>query len=197
MNYKYINKENDKTLILLHGTGGDEESLINLANLIDPEANLLGIRGNINENGLNRYFKRFNIGSYDLDSYHLEVENLYKTINILKDKLNLNLDKTTIIGFSNGANIALGLLTKYPKFINNYALLSSIIIDKNSVFNNMENLNLFMTYSYNDPYVKMTDFKFLINRLNNNKSNLELLEISGHVINEIVLKKLREWYIKL
>src|SRR5690554_5739838 len=108
MNYKYINKENDKTLILLHGTGGNEDSLINLANFIDPEANLLGIRGNINENGLNRYFKRFNIGSYDLDSYHLEIENLYKTINTLKDKLNLNLDKTTIIGFSNGANIALG-----------------------------------------------------------------------------------------
>ena len=44
-------------------------------------------------------FLRFKIGSYDLDSYHLEV-NLYKTINTLKDKLNLNLDRNNNYWFS-------------------------------------------------------------------------------------------------
>ena len=52
-------------LVLLHGTGGDERSLLDLGHDLDPQASLLGIRGNVLENGMPRYFKRLAEGIYD------------------------------------------------------------------------------------------------------------------------------------
>jgi len=50
----HIYKENDSsavTLLLLHGTGGDEKDLLPLADIIDPNANILSVRGQVLENG--------------------------------------------------------------------------------------------------------------------------------------------------
>ena len=58
-------KDNAPTLILLHGTGGDETDLIPLGTALNPNYNLLSIRGEVNENGMNRYFKRLAEGVYD------------------------------------------------------------------------------------------------------------------------------------
>ena len=46
------------TFILLHGTGGDENDLLPLAQVLNPDYNVLSIRGEVSENGMNRFFKR-------------------------------------------------------------------------------------------------------------------------------------------
>ena len=58
MIFKYIRKESGQTMILLHGTGGNETDLIPLGEFIDPKTSLLGIRGNVSEHGMPRFFKR-------------------------------------------------------------------------------------------------------------------------------------------
>ena len=58
-------QEDAPTLILLHGTGGDEADLIPFGTALNSDYNLLGIRGEVNENGMNRYFKRLAEGVYD------------------------------------------------------------------------------------------------------------------------------------
>ena len=82
----FINNNSSETLILLHGTGADEYDLLPLANLINSKANVLSFRGDVIENGINRFFKRFSIGNYDLDSYQKETKKLVNEINILKEK---------------------------------------------------------------------------------------------------------------
>ena len=54
------------TLVLLHGTGGDENDLIPLGRMLVPDANLLSLRGNVLENGLPRFFRRIAEGVFDL-----------------------------------------------------------------------------------------------------------------------------------
>ncbi len=57
MIHKFIRgKDEVKTLVLFHGTGGNEEDLIPLAGMIDPDASILSLRGNVSENGMNRFF---------------------------------------------------------------------------------------------------------------------------------------------
>lgn len=46
------------TLLLLHGTGGNELDLLPLAGRIDDEASILTVRGNVLENGMPRFFRR-------------------------------------------------------------------------------------------------------------------------------------------
>ena len=61
-----INKrDNDTTLLLLHGTGGNEHDMLPLAELIDSEANVLSVRGNVSEHGMPRFFRRIAEGVFD------------------------------------------------------------------------------------------------------------------------------------
>lgn len=108
-------KENlDKpTFLLLHGTGGDEKDLLALAHFIQPEYNVLSVRGEVNENGMNRFFKRLSEGVFD------EVDLVYRT-HQLKEfidqaSIDYGFDKKHVIalGYSNGANIAGSLLFHY------------------------------------------------------------------------------------
>ena len=46
-----------RTVVALHGTGGDENDLVPLVREIYPDANILGLRGNVNEGGALRFFR--------------------------------------------------------------------------------------------------------------------------------------------
>lgn len=47
--------EQRPVLLLLHGTGGTEEDLLPLAQIVDPDASVLSVRGNVLENGMPRF----------------------------------------------------------------------------------------------------------------------------------------------
>ena len=189
----YKDKGSNKTLIMLHGTGGNEHQMIPLAERIDPTANILSIRGNINENGMNRYFRRFKMGSYDIENYLHETDILINTILNLSKEYNFDLENTTAIGFSNGANIALGVIQANP-VVKNYILLSPDYINKDRDFNNLDNKNIFISTADNDPYVNNLNMETLIRRLTNQNSNLKVIKTSGHEINNVVLSELIKWY---
>lgn len=189
----YKDKGSNKTLIMLHGTGGNEHQMIPLAERIDPTANILSIRGNINENGMNRYFRRFGMGSYDIENYLHETDILINTILNLSKEYNFDLENTTAIGFSNGANIALGVIQANP-VVKNYILLSPDYINKDRDFNNLDNKNIFISTADNDPYVNNLNMETLIMRLTNQNSNLKVIKTSGHEINNVVLSELIKWY---
>ena len=63
--HKYVPGRSTRTLLLLHGTGGNENDLIPLGRELDPEANLLSPRGKVLENGMPRFFRRLAEGIFD------------------------------------------------------------------------------------------------------------------------------------
>lgn len=193
MKHIYINKESNDTIIILHGTGGNEEEMLPLAKEIDAKANILSIRGNVIENGMNRYFKRFKPGVYDLENYKLETNNLILAIKDFSEKYNFSLKNATLVGFSNGANIILGVIQTNP-LIDNYILYSPDYINLNEGFNSLTNKNIFISTAENDPYVNYSNILLLINRLKEVKANVEVLNSSGHQINMVVLESSINWY---
>ena len=87
---KYDNYSNDKdnlvsknpaTLLLLHGTGGNEDDLIPLGRLIYPNANLLSPRGKVLEHGMPRFFKRLAEGVFDIEDLKFRTQELAKFVN--------------------------------------------------------------------------------------------------------------------
>lgn len=196
MKHIYINNKSPNTLILLHGTGGDEHDLLQIASHLDKEANILSFRGNVVENGMNRFFKRLGMGIYDLESYELETNNLLKSIEELSSKYEFKLENTTVVGFSNGANIALGLI-QTKNIVNNYILYSPDFINPNKEFPNLEGVNIFISTADNDPFVNPSNMQLLTNKLKENNVNLEVFKQSGHQLTMNTLNESKRWYSNL
>ncbi|MDX2146260.1 MAG: VOC family protein [Planctomycetota bacterium] len=100
------------TLILLHGTGGDERDLLPLGRTLSPEANLLSPRGNVLENGQPRFFKRLREGVFDLEDMAIRSEQLAQFLEAARARYRFDPARSTIVGFSNGANIAASMLLR-------------------------------------------------------------------------------------
>lgn len=108
-------KNNHPVFVLLHGTGGDEMSLLEVGRLLDEEATMIGIRGNVLENGYPRYFKRLSDGVFDLESLETESKQLHEAIQELAYVNSFDITNVVLVGYSNGANIGIRLLLDYPE----------------------------------------------------------------------------------
>lgn len=115
--YRPSGIENAYTLLLLHGTGGNENDLIPLAENFGKHYNLLSVRGNVSENGMPRFFKRLGMGVFDEQDLHFRTDELVDFINQLVKKEGFDPEKIIALGYSNGANIAGATLLKYPGFL--------------------------------------------------------------------------------
>lgn len=193
----FINNNSDQTIILLHGTGADEYDLIPVAQLLNNKANILSFRGDVIENGMNRFFKRFTIGHYDLDSYQNEATKLANEITNLKEVYNIDLNKTIVVGFSNGANIGLGLLQYHPNLLNNYILYSPDYIDLKTKFLNLKNKKVFISTAENDPYSNFKNLLLLREVLIKNQAEVFYQLINGHTITEPLILKSKEYFKEL
>lgn len=124
--------KNKNTLLLLHGTGGDEYDLLDIGKLIDQDASVLSVRGEVNENGLNRFFKRLSFGVLDIEDLDLRTSNLNNFLIDASNKYNFSMDNLIAIGYSNGANIASNLIMNYPSSLAGAILLRPMIPNPNA-----------------------------------------------------------------
>ncbi|TSB46993.1 alpha/beta hydrolase [Alkalicoccobacillus porphyridii] len=110
--HRFIKGENTflPTILLLHGTGGDENDLIPLAEMMAPKASILSVRGNVSENGMNRFFKRLAAGVFDEQDLAKRTEELYAFVQDAAKKYDFDANNVVAAGYSNGANIAANLL---------------------------------------------------------------------------------------
>ncbi|WP_434956519.1 MULTISPECIES: alpha/beta hydrolase [unclassified Labrys (in: a-proteobacteria)] len=108
-------------LLLLHGTGGDENDLIGLGELVGPGSALLSPRGNVLEHGMPRFFRRLSEGVFDEEDLRRRAVELAGFIAQAREAYGL--DAPIALGFSNGANIAAALLLLHPQALAGAALL--------------------------------------------------------------------------
>ena len=101
-------------LLLLHGTGGDETSLLPLAPMIAPGAAILSPRGNVLEQGMPRFFKRLAEGVFDLEDLRVRTAELARFIDAAAAEHSLDRSRVYAVGYSNGANVATSLMLTQP-----------------------------------------------------------------------------------
>ena len=104
------NESAGRTLILLHGTGGDENDMIPLGRRLDPGAALLSPRGPVNEEGRHRFFRRSSEGVFDEEDIVRRGRELARFCQSAAQRYRLDLARAVAVGYSNGANIAAAML---------------------------------------------------------------------------------------
>jgi len=115
--HNFIPSQNDdgRILLLLHGTGGNEDDLLTIAQMIDERATILAPRGKVLENGMPRYFRRLAEGVFDLEDLKFRTSELADFIINASKKYSFDIHSVVAVGYSNGANIAASLLLTRPE----------------------------------------------------------------------------------
>jgi phospholipase/carboxylesterase len=200
---KYDNYSNDKdnlisknpaTLLLLHGTGGNEDDLIPLGRLIYPNANLLSPRGKVLEHGMPRFFKRLAEGVFDIEDLKFRTQELAKFVNEASLQYSFDLSKTIAVGFSNGANIAASLLLLYPQVIAGAVLFRPMIpIIPNNLPNLSEKKIVILSGQY-DPIVSKKQAEDLFSLLKKTDAKVTIQwQESGHEITQDDVQIAKKW----
>jgi len=114
------------TLLLLHGTGGDEHDMLPLGRLM-PSANILSPRGQVLENGMPRFFRRLAEGVFDVEDVKRRAGDLAAFISEAAAHYGFDASRVVAMGFSNGANIASATALLHPGVLKGAVLLRAMV----------------------------------------------------------------------
>ena len=159
---KYIYQPSEKpgayTLLLLHGTGGDEHDLLPVAKHFGTDLNVLSLRGNVSEHGMPRFFKRLGMGIFDEEDLEFRTHEMAAFIKQLAEKEGFDIKKIIALGYSNGANIAGSLLLLHPGLLSGAILYRPMQPFKNfPEVNGTEHTPIFMSNGLQDPTINPED----------------------------------------
>jgi phospholipase/carboxylesterase len=125
--HEFVPGNSSRTLLLLHGTGGNERDLLPLGRELDPDASLLSPRGKILENGMPRFFRRLAEGVFDLEDLKTRTNELADFVSAAVRHYELEADRLVGVGYSNGANIAASMLLLRPEIMRAAILFRAMV----------------------------------------------------------------------
>ena len=192
--YKWVDNRSPRTLLLLHGTGGDETALLSLGEMIDPSANFLGLRGNSREEGTNRFFRRLEEGVFDEEDLASRTVELHEFLLAAQARKVLQLDQTIAVGYSNGANIAASLLLAFPGAIGGAILLRAMAPYRKVPLSDKPNSPALLISGTRDPIVPAQERTLLIQELKSVQCAVTSHEIpAGHELTRKDVDLSTEW----
>lgn len=186
-------KSDAPVLVLLHGTGGDEFSLLPLHEALDSEATVLSIRGNVLENGAPRFFKRLAEGIYDENDLHDQGEKLADFLITFFKENQLNLQNLVFVGYSNGANIALKLLLDRSDLFKKGILFHPMYPVKQIADQALTQSEVFVTLGTHDPIVPVTESDHVLELLESRKATVTALWTPSHQLSYAEVEEAKNW----
>lgn len=140
-------------LLLLHGTGGNEHDLLPLGQQLAPGAALLSPRGDVSENGLPRFFRRFAEGVFDLADVAQRTQALADFVAAAATHYRLDAARFTAVGYSNGANIAAALFLLRPEALAAAVLLRPMLVLQPATLPDLRGKRILILSGRHDPIV--------------------------------------------
>jgi predicted esterase len=174
--HRYIapSKIGSPILVLLHGTGGNEQDLIPLGRELLPEAGILSIRGKVLENGMPRFFRRLAEGVFDQEDLKFRTGELARFLELARTQYGLADNKFIAVGYSNGANIAASLLISGFKCLQAVVLLRAMIPFQPETTVDLRGVSIFMAAGEQDPIVPRANTEGLADIFRQAGANLVL-----------------------
>jgi len=185
------------TLLLLHGTGGDENDLLPLVEHVDSEANVLSVRGNVLENGMPRFFKRLAEGIFDEEDLIYRTNELNDFLDEAAQTYHFDRENIVALGYSNGANIAGSLFFHYKNALKGAILHHPMVPRRGITLPDLTGTSVFIAAGVNDPICPESEAKELDLLLKNANAEVTLHWVNtGHQLTWDEVQKAADWYKK-
>jgi predicted esterase/catechol 2,3-dioxygenase-like lactoylglutathione lyase family enzyme len=186
------------TLLLLHGTGGDEEDLLPLGRALLPGAGMLSPRGKVLEGGAPRFFRRLREGVFDQEDLALRTGQLASFIEAAAKTYNLDPNGIVAVGFSNGANIAASILLRRPGLLRGAVLLSPMVPFEPPSASDLTGTAVFIGAGRADRIAPPAQAERLAELLRQAGAQVTLhWESGGHALADSEVRAAREWIAQL
>lgn len=182
-------------LLLLHGTGGTENDLLPLAEMIDSDASVLSVRGNVLENGMPRFFRRLAEGIFDEEDLIARTKELHEFLDEAAEKYSFDRGNVIAVGYSNGANIAASLLFHYEGSLKGASLHHPMVPRRGIALPNLSGVEVFIAAGKNDPMCPAIESEELDELLRGAGAKTTLnWEMNGHSLTGTEVAAAAEWF---
>lgn len=186
------------TLLLLHGTGGDEGDLLALGPHLSPASAVLSPRGRVNENGMNRWFRRLAEGVFDEADLIARAGELAGFVGEAADEYGFDPTRVVAVGFSNGANIAAALLLLHPRVLRGAVLFSAMLPVRPGALPDLSHAGVYMSSGRVDAMAPPDEAEALAELLTDAGAAVTLdWHDAGHHLGPAQLPAARAWLGKL
>jgi phospholipase/carboxylesterase len=192
--HEFVPGKSNRTLLLLHGTGGNERDLIPLGRELDPNASLLSPRGKILENGMPRFFRRLAEGVFDLEDLKTRTNELADFIAAAMRHYKLDADHVIGVGYSNGANIAGSMLLLRPEIMRAAILFRALVPLVPGKLPDLSFVHVWIGAGDQDPIVPTSETKHIAELLRRAGADVTIrFAKAGHGLTSNDVITAREW----
>ena len=182
------------TLLLLHGTGGDENDLLPLGEALLSGASMLSPRGKVLEHGMPRFFRRLAEGVFDVEDLKARTRELATFVRDATVAYSLDPARTIAVGFSNGANIAASLHLLEPDVLAGSILIRAMVPLEPDVPPRLAGVPILLSSGTADPMVPRANSERLARLLERFGAAVTThWEPGGHALGEGDVRAAREW----
>ena len=191
---KYVPGESGDMLLLLHGTGGDENDLISIGHAVMPGAALLSPRGPVLENGMPRFFRRLAEGVFDIEDVKRRAAELGAFVREKAEENGIDPARVSALGYSNGANIAAAMLLTGSFVFRRAALIRPMVPLEPDTLPNLAGAEVLLAAGRYDPIATPAQTRRLAELLEGSSATVTVHEEnSGHQMARGDIEAAQSW----
>jgi phospholipase/carboxylesterase len=192
--HRFFPGESDTTLLLLHGTGGDENDLLPLGRELAPEAAILSPRGKVSEYGAARFFRRLAEGVFDHEDLVFRTHELAGFVETAVKEYGLDPTRLVAVGYSNGANIAASLMLLQSGLLRAAILFRAMVPFEPEVVPDLSDMPVFLAAGRMDRMIPPQNTERLAEILRKAGADLDLRwRNTGHALTYEEVEEAKEW----
>ena len=192
--HEFVPGNSSRTLLLLHGTGGNERDLLPLGRELDPNASLLSPRGKIVENGNPRFFRRLAEGVFDLEDLKTRTNELADFVMAAVQHYKLDAGQITSVGYSNGANIAASMLLLRPEIMHAAILFRAMVPLVPEKMPDLSSVRIWMGAGDQDPIIPPSEAQGLVDLFRQASAEVTIRFFhAGHGLTNSEIEAAGEW----
>jgi predicted esterase len=183
-----------ETVVVLHGTGGNENDLVGIGQGIAPGAAILSPRGKVLENGAPRFFKRLAEGVFDPKEVRSRAEELAHFIRAAITKYGLDASRIYALGYSNGANIASTVMFIQPELLQGAVLFRPMLVYEPGQHGDLSGASILISAGRMDPIVPVKSVERLVELFESAQAEVTLKwQSAGHSLVPSEVREASDW----
>jgi phospholipase/carboxylesterase len=192
--HRFFPGETGMTLLLLHGTGGDENDLVPLGRELAPDAAILSPRGKVSEHGAPRFFRRLAEGVFDPEDLVFRTHELADFIEAAAEEYGFDLSKLVAVGYSNGANVTASLMLLHPGLLRAAVLFRAMVPFEPEETPDLSGMPVFLAAGRRDQMIPPQNTERLAEILREAGADLDLRwRNTGHPLTYEEVAEAKEW----